>query len=123
MFCCLHCSDLESASDSVDSTSQSNHLTLQDSSVHTSDNVQAASHDGDNPGTTKTNDITSDTPHSQLEQNSAPSANGDSSQFPLLRLIHGRELDKSDKNNLQEDALSSLEEDVPGEKSKVMMQS
>ena len=79
LFCCLHCSDLESAPDSVESTSQSNRLTLQDSSEHMSDNLQAASHDGENPGTMKTNDVTSDTPHSQSEQNSAPSANSDSS--------------------------------------------
>ena len=70
----------------------------------------------------KTNDVTSDTPHSQSEQNSAPSANSDSSFDSISTseansLDNGRELNKSGKNNLQEDALGSLEEDVPGEKS------
>ena len=87
-----------------------------------------ADHDGDGPGEIETNDlyVPLDTPHSQLEQNSAPSASSDGSPDSISTSEdnsqdNGRELDKTDNNNLQEEAsihdtLGSLEEGGPGEK-------
>ena len=81
MLCYLHCSDSESVPSSVESISQSN----QDSSEFAApDNLQLASRDyGETPGLIQTNDVASDTPHSHLEQNSAPSANSDGSSHSI----------------------------------------
>ena len=102
----------------------------QDSNEHAADTLQArpANHNGDAPGEIETNDlhVPLDTPHSHLEQNSAPSASSDGSPDSISTSEdnsqdNGRELDKTDNNNLQEEAsihdtLGSLEEGGPGEK-------
>ena len=76
MFCYLHYSDVESVPSSVESTAQ---FSRQDSGEHSADTLQAAAHNGETPETIHTNDISLDTPHSQLEQNNAPSANSSGS--------------------------------------------
>ena len=108
---------------SVESTSPFSH---QDSGEHSADTLQAAAHNGEPPGKIHTNDISSDTPHSQLEQNNAPSASSSGSSDSSLTSEaksqdSGRELDLSnDAVNLREEGVirstfDSLEEGVPGE--------
>ena len=121
----MHYSDLESVSSSVESTPQSNHPPHQDSNEHVADTLQVESRNGDPPGEIQTNDVPSDTPHSQLEQNSAPSVSSDGSSGSILASDtksqeDRRELDESDNSNLQKDdeiihdIHASLEEGVPG---------
>ena len=121
----MHYSDLESVSSSVESTPQSNHPSHQDSNEHVADTLQVESRNGDAPGEIQTNDVPSNTPHSQLEQNSTPSVSGDGSSGSILASDtksqeERRELDESDNSNLQKDdeiihdIRASLEEGDPG---------
>ena len=105
---------------SAESTSQ---FSRQDSGEHSVDTLQAAAHNGETPGTIHTNDISLDTPHSQSEQNNAPSASSSGSPDSVLTSEaksqdSGGELDQSnDVFNLREEGVTfgSLEEGVPGE--------
>jgi hypothetical protein len=114
LFYYLHYSDLESVPNSVESTSQSNHLPLQESSEHGApnrDDVRSASDSyGETPGTIQTNDVASDTPPSHLEQNSASSASSDGSSDSISKSeaksqANWRELDKNGDFSSQEDEI------------------
>ena len=125
------CSDLESEPISVKSTPQSNHPSYQDSSEHADIVMHPAPHNGDAPVQMQTNDVPSDTSHSQHEQSeqkSLPSENSDesadsSSNSETNSHNDKRELDKNSDTNLQEDEVIhttphqvSLGEDAPEEK-------